>query len=91
MTPAETNIDAVTTTDILPRQTESTQSGIASNKYNQVIIPRGKNVREQSDGRADVEIKELIYSQADDVVVWTEGSVIRGQKIMMGILSESKG
>lgn len=68
------------------KKIDEQQLATASNNYGQVIKKLDRECREQCNGRAELEIKELIGSQANvgDVVVYSDGSVTQGQRSSQG-------
>lgn len=64
MAKAETDIKEVTVIDVIPTEVDLVQNGINGDNCNQVIIMLDSECREWFDGRADLEIKALIDTQA---------------------------
>jgi ribonuclease HI len=83
----------VTKIETITRGEEWIKTGKCMTAYQQVIITLGRECREWGNGKADLEIKQLIEDNAgdDDAIVYTDGSVRRGVKSGWGFSARIRG
>jgi ribonuclease HI len=93
MAQAETMIEQVSTVDTIVKGEEWINTGKCMTEYHKVIITLGRECREWGNGKADLEIKQLIDDNAgdDDAVIYTDGSVLRGLKSGWGFSARVRG
>jgi ribonuclease HI len=93
MAQAETTIGQVSTVETIVKGEEWINTGKCMTEYQQVIITLGRECREWANGKADLEIKQLIDDNAgeDDAVIYTDGSVRRGVQSGWGYSARIRG
>ena len=93
MAQAEDTIGQVSTVDNIVKGEEWINVGKSMTKYQKVIITLGRECREWGNGKADLEIKQLVDENSgdDDAVIYTDGSVRRGVKSGWGFSARVKG